>query len=304
MSLDDTYTSLRSRRSAARRPGDPRRRAPSAELPPGEWMKLPGRGRLFVRRAEGPPGAPTVILLHGWTVTSDLNWFPATDALSEHVNVVMFDHRGHGHGIRSWQRFTMARCADDAVAVANALGVDRFVPVGYSMGGAVAQLVWHRHPERVRGLVLAATAARFKVTRRHLWEFPALSTLSVVSRVAPAPAHRPILDSLITRRTRERGLHPWILAEIRKNNLREITEAGSQIGRFDSRAWISKVDVPTGVITIGDDKLVPTASQLALAERLPHARHWHLGGGHDMCVTRAHEFVPILVDAVQHATSR
>jgi pimeloyl-ACP methyl ester carboxylesterase len=172
------------------------------------------------------------------------------------------------------------------------------------MGGAVAQLVWQRHPQRVSGLVLAATAARFKVTRRHRWEFPALTGLSVVSRAAPAPAHRPILDTLITKRTRERDLHPWILSEIRKNNLREITEAGSQIGRFDSRDWVARIDVPTGVITVGDDTLVPTPGQLALAERLRHARHWHLGGGHDMCVTRPHEFVPTLVEAVKHATGQ
>ncbi|HEY5695927.1 MAG TPA: alpha/beta fold hydrolase, partial [Acidimicrobiales bacterium] len=86
-----------------------------------------------------------------------MNWFPAYDALAEHCRVVALDHRGHGQGIRTARRFRLADCADDAVALADVLGIDRFIPVGYSMGGLIAQLTWHRHPDRVGGLVLGAT---------------------------------------------------------------------------------------------------------------------------------------------------
>ena len=68
-------------------------------LPPGEFIDLPERGRLFVRRTAGPPGSPTVVLLHGWTVTADLNWYPAFEPLSQRASVVAFDHRGHGQGL-------------------------------------------------------------------------------------------------------------------------------------------------------------------------------------------------------------
>src|SRR5205807_289235 len=50
---------------------------PAPPLPPGRTVVLPGRGRTFVREVTGPPGAPTVVLLHGWTATADLNWFPS-----------------------------------------------------------------------------------------------------------------------------------------------------------------------------------------------------------------------------------
>ncbi|MET0577730.1 MAG: hypothetical protein ABW122_03670, partial [Ilumatobacteraceae bacterium] len=42
-------------------------------LPPGRHVWLAGRGRTFVREVAGPPGAPVVMLLHGWTATADLN---------------------------------------------------------------------------------------------------------------------------------------------------------------------------------------------------------------------------------------
>ena len=54
-------------------------RAP--ELPPGRRLELPGRGSTFVRELAGPAGAPTIVLLHGWTVTSDLNWFTCYETL-------------------------------------------------------------------------------------------------------------------------------------------------------------------------------------------------------------------------------
>jgi pimeloyl-ACP methyl ester carboxylesterase len=47
--------------------------------------------------------------------------------------------------------------AVDIVGLADSLGWDRFVLVGHSMGGAVAQLVALDHPERLTGLVLAST---------------------------------------------------------------------------------------------------------------------------------------------------
>ncbi|HUR17824.1 MAG TPA: alpha/beta fold hydrolase [Acidimicrobiales bacterium] len=118
------------------------------QLPPGRTVDLPGRGRTFVREAAGPAGAPTLLLLHRWTVTADLNWFTAYEPLSRHFRVIALDHRGHGQGIRSWKPFRLEDCADDDAALAQVLGIDRLIPVGYSMGGPVAQLLWRRHRHR------------------------------------------------------------------------------------------------------------------------------------------------------------
>ena len=97
--------------------------APLAGLPPGFEIDLPGRGRIFVREKSGPMVAPTLLLLHGWTATSDLNWFTCFDALSEHFRVVAMDMRGHGRGIRTKSSFKLEDCADDAAAVADVLGI-------------------------------------------------------------------------------------------------------------------------------------------------------------------------------------
>ena len=69
----------RRRRADTRRGMAPDRHGPDVAgappLPPGRIVELPGRGTTFVREADGPAGAPTVVLLHGWSVDADLNWF-------------------------------------------------------------------------------------------------------------------------------------------------------------------------------------------------------------------------------------
>ena len=127
-----------------------------------DTVNLPGRGTTFVRDLAGPPGAPVVVLLHGLAATADLNWSGCYATLGAHFRVVALDNRGHGRGIRARGRFRLADCADDVAAVADVLGLRTFVVVGYSMGGPIAQLVWHRHPDRVDGLVLCATSRNFR----------------------------------------------------------------------------------------------------------------------------------------------
>ena len=134
------------------------------ELPQGRLVELPGRGTAFVRVAEGPAGAPTVLLLHGLMATADLNWSLAVPVLSRRFNVVAPDLRGHGRGMRT-RRFSGDECADDLAAIVRTLELGRVIVVGYSLGGLVAQVFVRRHPELVSGVVLCATASKFGFDR-------------------------------------------------------------------------------------------------------------------------------------------
>ena len=158
------------------------------KLPPARFVDLDDRGTIIVRDFGGRPGAPVIALLHGWTATADLNWFKCYEGLGEQFRVIAFDHRGHGTGIRTKKPFRLEDCADDVVDVASILGVDALIPVGYSMGGPVAQLVWRRHPERVTGLVLCATAPYFAGRRTERRMLLGLSGLAAVARLAPEQA--------------------------------------------------------------------------------------------------------------------
>src|SRR5687768_16475505 len=87
-------------------------------LPPGRTVRLEGRGEMFVRWHQHPdPTAPTLLLLHGWTASADLQFFTAYEALAEHYSFVAVDHHGHGRGLRSSIPFTLELAADDAAGV-------------------------------------------------------------------------------------------------------------------------------------------------------------------------------------------
>ncbi len=257
-------------------------------IPLGRRIELPGRGTTFVREVEGPPGAPTVLLLHGLVASGGLNWFQAFEPLAEHFRVLAIDHRGHGRGIRSWKRFRLADCADDAAALLDVLGVDRAIAVGYSMGGPIAQLLWHRHPEKVSGLVFCATSNRFVPgVRERLAFVTAVSAIAGSTRVGQLATRVPIglwqrqIPSGV--KARPDSLTSWAGAEMRRHDPRMVTEALAAVTNFDSRKWLSKVDVPTTIVVTTKDRAVPAQEQLRLLLAVPHAQvHLH-DEGHTWC---------------------
>ena len=276
---------------------------PNPTLPPGQTIELPGRGTTFVRTLDGPLGAPTLLLLHGWTATGDLNWYTCYEPLARHYRVIGIDHRGHGRGIRSKKVFRLEDCADDAVAVCDVLGIDTFIPVGYSMGGPIAQLVWRRHPERVRGLVLCATAGYFITSREEKLSFIGLSGLATLARVTPAPTRTWLTEQLyLGRKTAE--WEPWAVEEAGLHDWRAILEAGRAIGSFSSREWLGEIDKPTSVILTMRDHVVPVRRQVRLFEAIPLAVAYRVDGDHDAVVANANRFVPTLLRAIDSVVER
>lgn len=272
-------------------------------LPPGAAMELPGRGTTFVRTIEGPPDAPTVLLLHGWTASSDLNWFTTYGPLSKHYRVVALDHRGHGRGIRTRKSFRLEDCADDALAVCDVLGIDKVIPVGYSMGGPIAQLMWRQHPDRVRGLALCATAPYFSTSREERLGFVGLSGLATLARLTPAQTRQWLTEQFFLQRKTDQW-EPWAIKEASLHDWRMVLEAGRAIGKFNSREWIADVDVPTSVLITMRDRIVPVRRQIRLFESIPKAEAFRVDGDHDSVIAKADRFVPTLLRAIASVVER
>jgi pimeloyl-ACP methyl ester carboxylesterase len=272
-------------------------------LPPGKTIELPGVGATFVRDSGGPAGAPTVLLLHGWAVTADLNWFPAYPSLAERYRVVALDHRGHGRGIRPPGGIVrLPDCADDAAAVLDVLEIDRAVVVGYSMGGAIAQLLWHRHRERVAGLVLASTARHFQGGPvSDLW-YRSYTPLAHAAHRVNGPADA-LVRWRVDRRVQGSERADWMRAELEQVSPAGLLSSMRSVGRFRSTAWIGTVDVPTAVVVTTRDRTVPSRRQRGLAAAIDGSTVFEVEGPHDSIVTRAAAYVPVLDEAVERVAS-
>ena len=182
------------------------------------------------------------------------------------------------------------------------LGHDEVVAVGYSMGGPIAQLLWRRHPERVRGLVLCATSRNFAGSPMAKATFSLFPPMALAGRVAPPGLRTSAFERLVTRRNGDST--DWARREMLLNDPVALAEAGAAIGRFTSHDWIGQVDVPTAVVVTEYDRVVPPARQHKLAAAIPNATVHRVPGDHIVCSTEPHLFTPVLRDALASVTAR
>jgi len=274
-----------------------RRRAEREEL----FLDLKGRGCIRVVEYKGPEGAPTLMLLHGLAATGPLNWFTAFSDLAARYHVVAVDHRGHGQGIPT-RRFRLKDCADDVIAVADALGIRKFIAVGYSMGGPIAKLCWSRHPERVRGLVLCATARHFTPQQYPVLTRAILPGAVVGARLAPKIVLGQIIEGMVRDIPAPKD-KDYVRREMSGSDPAALAQATRAVLRFSSRNWASNIAVPTAVVVTTRDKIVPTRRQYALAAAIPGAKQFEVDGDHFACADRQTDFVPELVAACDHVNA-
>ena len=238
-------------------------------LPPGRTAVVPG-GEVFFRwHQHEDPARPTLLLLHGWTASADLQFFTAYEQLAAHYSFIAIDHRGHGRGLRTGEVFELEAVADDAAALVRSLGIASVVTVGYSMGGPVSMLLAHRHPELVSGLVVEATALEWRASaiERFRWK-----TIRLLGPLLRSWAYPRWLRSGIARMLgADHSLVPfvpWIVAEMRRNDTHAIVQAGRALGRYDARPWAANLGVPAASLVTTKDRLVLPRKQRALADVL------------------------------------
>ncbi len=116
-------------------------------------------GDMTITITEAGEGGRPLLLLHGYTgARGDFEDFiePLAD---RGWHVVAPDHRGHGQSTKptSEDDYSLEIFATDALGLADALGFDRFVVLGHSMGGMLTQNLVLRAPERVEALILMDT---------------------------------------------------------------------------------------------------------------------------------------------------
>jgi proline iminopeptidase len=110
---------------------------------------------------------PTLILLHGGPGYDHASFKPAFSRLSDIVQIVYYDHRGHGRSdSHPINELTLDTLADDIVRLCNTLGIIKPIVLGQSFGGFVAQRYIDRHPAHPLKVILSSTSPSFRLDKK------------------------------------------------------------------------------------------------------------------------------------------
>lgn len=137
-----------------------------------EKRSLPINGTTYHTTRHGSPQAPPLLLLHGFTGSSD-NWAGLIPVFSEQYSIITVDILGHGRSASPSDpnRYTMPLIAADLITLLDTWQIEQTALLGYSMGGRLALYLVCHFPDRFNHLILEssspglATAAE-RATRR------------------------------------------------------------------------------------------------------------------------------------------
>ena len=169
--------------------------------------------------------------------------------------------------------------------------------MGYSLGGAVAQALWQRHPEKVTGLVLCSTARHFQTGPvGDLW-YRGQAWLAPAVRAFPGPARARMVRA-VDGKVADGPYAAWYRQELLRSDPPSLLRIGAALGRFRSNGWIGDVDVPAAAVITTRDRTVPARRQRGLAAAIPGCRTYEVAGPHSSAVTIPDVWVPQLRHAL------
>lgn len=238
---------------------------------------------------------PLVVLSHA--LGCDLSmWDGVAAALQDRYTVLRYDHRGHGRSPATAGAYTMDDLANDAAELIRAQGQGPVHFVGLSMGGMTAQALGARHPELVRSLTIANSAASYDEGARAMWQARIDTVLAM--------GIPPIADGAMMR---------WFTPEFRVDQvqggaervarLRAVLEATAPVpyaaacvavAGIELDAGNARIACPTLVIAGSRDEATPPAMSQAIAARIPGAQLRSLDAAHLSAVEQPEAFAALL----------
>jgi 3-oxoadipate enol-lactonase len=248
-----------------------------------------------------PEHSDTVLLLHGMGSAGD-DWLFQLPALEPYYRVLTPDMRGHGRSPKPAGPYSIPLMTDDVIDLLDDLKIERAHVAGLSMGGAIAQQLTIKQPERVRSLTLVNTFARVRPAGvsglqrflKRVWalQFGTMRDLGepVIANLFPKPEHNEI---------RQVGLERFLANNTSKQVYMAVLRA---VVLHDSRRHLGKIGVPTLVVTGDRDRTVPMPCKEELARGIPGA---HLvaipDSGHATPIDQAEVFNGVLLDFLRRA---
>ncbi len=132
-------------------------------------MKIKANGITINYQIDGPEGAPWIVFSNS-LATSLAMWDEQAAALQHSYRVLRYDQRGHGGTDAPAGRYAFATLLADALALIDALGIEKTHFAGLSMGGATALGLVERYPERFDRVIVCDSPCQSTPQSSQQWE--------------------------------------------------------------------------------------------------------------------------------------
>lgn len=255
--------------------------------------------------------SPVIVFLHGFT-GSTATWKEVTSHIAGRFRTVAVDLIGHGNSSipEDTNRYSMEHQVEDLDSLFDKLSLDRFILVGYSMGGRVALAYTIKHPGRVASLILESASPGLKTqeeraARRDLdRKMAERILLEGMSSFVDFWENIPLFDS-------QKKLPDVKRKAIRKERLGQsvigLSNSLLGIGTGSQQSYwdiLGSINIPTLLITGKiDTKFVKISREIK--KSLPKARHLTIAGvGHAIHVEKPVLFATMIEEHVTELKNR
>jgi 3-oxoadipate enol-lactonase len=203
-------------------------------------------------------------------------WDAQVPAFRKKYRVLHYDSRGHGQSSSTPGPYSIEQLAKDVLALLDALHLERVHFCGLSMGGIIGMWLGAHAPERLNHLVLCNTAAKIGTTEA--WN----ARIEAVRKNGMKSIASAVVERWFTPAFRQNA--PATIANTLKM-LEETNPDGyaaccAAVRDFDFREQVSKIRLPTLVISGAHDPATPPADGRFLARQIPGARYVELNAAH------------------------
>ena len=218
----------------------------------------------------GRPTGEPILCIQGLGADSR-GWLWQRLAFRPRYRVITFDNRGTGRSDAPPGPYDLDRMADDAAAVLEAAGCPSAHVLGVSMGGAIAQKLALRHPERVRSLILTNTACYTHPWRRELLEQWAAHAETLGTRGFLVANIDQLVRCGCTR------WFWWLYARLAPlpfsvTPAALVAQVGACLAAEDYRPRLNEIKVPTLVVAGQRDRITTPDDAAELAALIPGAQ--------------------------------
>jgi 3-oxoadipate enol-lactonase len=238
-------------------------------------------------------GSGDALLLIMGLAADSMAWLFQVPELSKHYRTITFDNRGVGRSSKPPGPYTISQMADDTAGLLDVLGISRAHVVGVSMGGMIAQELALRHPQRVRGLVLACTYPEpdADIERQRQFsveqlggkvtaggdiqvDLKALDPMAFFQQLLPLAFNQAFIENELPK------LMPLFAGALQYGfSMEAILGQVAAVMTHKATDRLHQIKSPTLVMTGDADRLVPPANSELLAKHIPGARLVKIAGG-------------------------